>query len=75
MKDDEEIKAYQTGYQLTLNPSDSWLCICGRKEKLSGYVAAHWDMSLKYTCPECKAKYSLLSGVLELYDTSEQAIR
>ena len=27
-----------------LKPDDTWLCKCGHKEKLGGYVAAHWTI-------------------------------
>ena len=37
-------------------------CVCGRFEKFSGYVYAHWTTPLIYTCGTCERKYSVLAG-------------
>lgn len=36
-------------------------CECGKYEKYSVYVYAHWDVKLIFTC-ECGIKYSIIKG-------------
>jgi len=48
-----------------LKPGGTFVCKCGEEETLGGYVAAHWDMELIYTCPECNVRYSVVKGYVE----------
>ena len=38
-------------------------CQCGEYHKYPGYVFAHWDLRLTFTCKHCKRKYLILKGL------------
>lgn len=38
-------------------------CECGRYEEFGGYVAAHWNEELIFTCPKCGKRHSIYKGV------------
>jgi hypothetical protein len=49
-----------------LKDSDKQLqCHCGHVEVYPAYVFAHWNETLDFTCPNCKAKWSILRGKAE----------
>ena len=37
-------------------------CACGEFTPFHVWVYAHWNQRIEFTCPKCKAKYSVLRG-------------
>jgi len=45
------------------NLGDTWKCECGTEHRLGeAYVAAHWYLSLNFTCPKCNRTYEIKEG-------------
>lgn len=47
----------------TFKPSDKYKCPrCGYSYGFGGYVAAHWDEVLGWSCPNCKSYKAIIQS-------------
>lgn len=48
-------------------------CDCGEKVRYPGYVYAHWDIPLIYTCEKCGQQWAIIKGANKRLKTKKPA--
>jgi transcription elongation factor Elf1 len=48
---------------------------CKKFQKFGAYVAAHWDISLTHTCPDCGQQHNIIRGIATPVATRKPSVK